>query len=197
MYEYKMTEEIVRWVLDVHIRTNDMARRKWWIAFTNPTAGPWKSFKAKTDKGMKEVHRFGRSDYRPDLVLVCDDLRLTLTIEAKSECEKLTSERQMMKSVEALQDMCNVSRSLSDHPAWAQRSSYHCIPGFAWGETGMPLLEHNAVKTAYTAAAEVSGEPTLVNFGIAPDPNGRLHPKLYLSGDLPVSTDALAVSLGL
>lgn len=197
MYEYRMTEEIVRWVVHVHIRTNDMARRRWWIAFTNPTAGPWKSFKAKTDEGMKEVHRFGRSDYRPDLVLVCDDLRLTLTIEAKSEYEKLTAGHQMKKSVEAIRDMCTVSRSLSYQEAWGKRSRYHCIPGFAWGQTGMPLLEHNAVKTAYTAAAEVSGEPTLVNFRVAADADGYLRPKLHWSGDLPVSTDALGASLGL
>jgi hypothetical protein len=41
-YSYNLTEEICRWSFEVHIKKLE----SWWIAFTNPTAGPWKKIES-------------------------------------------------------------------------------------------------------------------------------------------------------
>ena len=39
MYTFRLTEEIARWAFEVVCKNSS----DWYIAFTNPTAGPWKT----------------------------------------------------------------------------------------------------------------------------------------------------------
>ena len=47
MHTYHLTEELARWAFEILCREGDEC----YVAFTNPTAGPWKTIKAKDDKG--------------------------------------------------------------------------------------------------------------------------------------------------
>jgi len=79
-YEYSINEEITRWVLEVYINNHT---DNWKIAFTNPTAGPWKKIIAPSTS--KEIYRFIREEARPDLIIVNDILSTILIIEAKDD----------------------------------------------------------------------------------------------------------------
>ncbi len=46
-YSYSINEEITRWVTEVYLKSNP--NLDWYIAFTNPTAGPWKKICVKND----------------------------------------------------------------------------------------------------------------------------------------------------
>lgn len=197
MYKYRLTEEIARWVLEVYVQNNQVSKKHWWIAFTNPTAGPWKRLMAKTHEGMVEAYRFRREEGRPDLVLVNDDLKVVLIIEAKDTHRRLVDAKQMSKSVSVIVAMREQLGALSDHVAWASRSSYSYIPGFLWTRSNDPLQEHRAVTQAFTTATRDRSEPALVNWVIVRDANGNLSPELYVHGTLPIVSDALAASLGL
>ena len=77
MYNYNLTEEIARWAFEIKcIESED-----WFVAFTNPTAGPWKTIKGLDDEGKEgEVYRFGSKEPRPDIVLVSDRLAMRICI---------------------------------------------------------------------------------------------------------------------
>ena len=50
-----ISEEIVRWSFEISVNRSD----DWLIAFTNPTAGPWKRITAPDSDGKRgEIHRF-------------------------------------------------------------------------------------------------------------------------------------------
>ena len=64
MYSYTINEEIVRWAFEVFLRNK--SEDKWWVAFTNPTAGPWKKIEAPNNGGkLFEIYRFAREEDRP------------------------------------------------------------------------------------------------------------------------------------
>ena len=89
MYNFRLTEEISRWAFEIRCRES----LDWYIAFTNPTAGPWKTIKGTDQFGKEgEVYRFELEQPRPDIILVNDKLRVIVIIEAKDSIEKLTSE---------------------------------------------------------------------------------------------------------
>ena len=96
MYNFRLTEEISRWAFEIRCRES----LDWYIAFTNPTAGPWKTIKGTDQFGKEgEVYRFELEQPRPDIILVNDKLRVIVIIEAKDSIEKLTSCYQAAKSV--------------------------------------------------------------------------------------------------
>lgn len=83
----RLNEEIARWAFEIIFKTNT----SWHIAFTNPTAGPWKTIKSVSLQSGKEgeVYRFILEEDRPDIIMYNDSLRVVLIFEAKDSLEKL------------------------------------------------------------------------------------------------------------
>ncbi len=60
------------------------AKNGWWVAFTNPIAGPWKKITALDGTGLPvEIYRFEREGERPDLILVNDIFKLVMIVKQK------------------------------------------------------------------------------------------------------------------
>jgi len=130
MRKYKLTEEIARWAFEVRC----MQSKGWYIAFTNPTAGPWKSVKARAeDNSESEIYRFGSTEERPDIVLINDELKIVLIIEAKDSIYKLTAPNQAEKSSKVVFAMAKVLHSLSSNKYWKGRQDHRIIVGLLWG----------------------------------------------------------------
>ena len=120
-YTYKLTEEISRWAFEIHIKN----KKTWWIAFTNPTAGPWKRIEAFDKNHNKgEVYRFGRDEKRPDIVIVNDKLKSIIIFEAKDSLGKLKIESQTAKSCLVINDMAETLATIKDNPFWGNRHSH-------------------------------------------------------------------------
>ena len=130
MYNYNLTEEIARWAFEIKcIESED-----WFVAFTNPTAGPWKTIKGLDDEGKEgEVYRFGSKEPRPDIVLVSDRLQLIIIFEAKDSIGKLTASNQASKSIEVVNTLCEVLKSKTNNEYWGERANYPVITGLLWG----------------------------------------------------------------
>lgn len=129
-YTYNLNEEIARWATEVYIKKNPQLN--WWIAFTNPTAGPWKKVVALSEEGTSvEIYRFVREEERPDLIIVNDNLGAILIVEAKDYVEKLIVGDQMVKSIRVIEEMTKVL-SQSENLHWVKRKNYKIIPTFLW-----------------------------------------------------------------
>jgi hypothetical protein len=104
-YTFRLTEEISRWAFEVHVNTLS----DWYIAFSNPTAGPWKRLMARDEAGIEgEVHRFEREEDRPDLVLVNDNLSTLVIVEAKDSLAALVARTQVVKSSAVVQALARL-----------------------------------------------------------------------------------------
>lgn len=131
-YTYKINEEISRWVFEVYLRTNPIARRNWKIAYANPSGGPWKRISVENLEGkLVELYRFGREELRPDLIVINDELRTILVIEAKDAYSKLFADSQIQKSLIMFKAI-NQSLSSLAVKEWELRKSYQILPGFLW-----------------------------------------------------------------
>jgi hypothetical protein len=129
-YQYKINEEITRWTTEVYIKSTPTSN--WYIAFTNPTAGPWKKITVRnSEKKAVEVYRFDREEKRPDLVLINDKKKIILIVEAKYDLNDILNSEQMKKSVKVVVDMAEVLKSISIKE-WALRKTYKIIPSFLW-----------------------------------------------------------------
>jgi len=146
-YSYSISEEIVRWSFEVFIK-NNFEELRWWIAFTNPTAGPWKTIIAIDDKGFShEVYRFTRDEDRPDLVLVNDVKKTILVIEAKDYCDKLCDRRQMEKSLKVIVKMQETLQGITN-TMWESRKNYSFVPSFLWyTSNSQSCAEENTMVT--------------------------------------------------
>lgn len=82
---YKMTEEVVRQAVEVAFKRD----ARWEIAFTNPTAGPWKLIRLGQYTGGGDL-RYRKEEDRPDLMLYSSLSRLLLVLEAKDDIRHLT-----------------------------------------------------------------------------------------------------------
>ncbi len=130
MYNFRLTEEIARWAFEVVCKTNP----DWYIAFTNPTAGPWKTIKCTNSYGEEgEVYRFELEETRPDILLVNDKLKVVVIIEAKDSLTKLTLGDQATKSVEVVGALSDILARKKNNAFWAHRSNYKIIVGLLWG----------------------------------------------------------------
>ncbi len=130
MYGFRLTEEISRWAFEVVCKNNP----DWYIAFTNPTAGPWKTIKCTDVYGEEgEVYRFELEETRPDILLVNDKLKTVMIIEAKDSLKKLTASNQASKSVEVVKTLSEILRSKRKNPYWSHRADYTVILGLLWG----------------------------------------------------------------
>lgn len=132
MREYKLTEEIARWAFEISIKPKD----EWYIAFTNPTAGPWKAIRA-VDKGGNEgkIYTFDLKEKRPDIILINDRLNLIIIFEAKTNIDGLISEKQVAKSTKVVSDIGKMLQKMRDNPYWGKRYMYRIVLGLLWGKT--------------------------------------------------------------
>lgn len=129
-YDFQLTEEIARWRFEVLVHE----RPSWFVAFTNPTAGPWKRVLGRDRDGKEgEVYRFPRDSDRPDLILVCDELRSLAIIEAKDSMAKLMVDAQITKSAQVVNDLARTLSGLKHNAFWGSRSDYTVCPGLLWG----------------------------------------------------------------
>lgn len=149
-YSYNLSEEIARWAFEVHIKSLNV----WWIAFTNPTAGPWKrieSFNLNNEKG--EIYRFDIDEKRPDIVVVNDELKIIIIFEAKDYLNKLNIESQVTKSALVIDDMAKVLKGIKDNNYWGNRSQYSIYNGLLWGsEIKSKLVDVNITFKNYSTA---------------------------------------------
>lgn len=129
-YNYKLTEEIARWAFEIKCKQSD----NWHIAFTNPTAGPWKAIKASDSTGViGEVYRFILEEVRPDIVIYNDILETIIIIEAKDTLPKLISGVQAKKSIEVMVNLSKILTNLHHSIFWDKRANYTIITGLLWG----------------------------------------------------------------
>jgi len=129
-YQYRINEEITRWTTEVYIKSN--LNKNWYIAFTNPTAGPWKKITVRNEKSKSiEVYRFDREEKRPDLVLINDKKGVILIVEAKYDLGDLLNGEQMVKSVKVVMDMAEVLKNISVKE-WETRKKYKILTSFLW-----------------------------------------------------------------
>jgi hypothetical protein len=128
--QYQMTEEVVRWRFELELRNS----ADWWIAFTNPTAGPWKRLMGRNQSGGEgEVYRFPRDEDRPDVVAVNDKLRLVMIVEAKDAAPRLGAVDQVRKSSEVVASLSTALVGLGANPYWGDRANYDVVAGLLWG----------------------------------------------------------------
>ncbi len=156
-YNYKLTEEFARWAFEIICKKSD----SWFIAFTNPTAGPWKVIKGKDSDGkLGEVYRFDLEETRPDIVIVNDNLKLVIIIEAKDSLTKLLTMNQPEKSVEVVANLYDKLSGLGKSPFWGNRSQYTVLTGLLWGNQEYSTTkERNRLFDKYQS--EISKYPQL------------------------------------
>jgi hypothetical protein len=124
-----ISEEIVRWSFEISVnQSND-----WFIAFTNPTAGPWKKITAPDSEGKTgEIHRFEIDETRPDLILVNDKTKQVLIIEAKTNFNDLQKPAQITKTSQLFENLTIKLRNISNNNFWGSRSKYDYSLGLLW-----------------------------------------------------------------
>ena len=111
--------------------------RNWTIAFTNPTAGPWKTIKAVSliTKNEGEVYRFTLEEDRPDIIMYNDILKAVIIFEAKDSLKKLLVEKQAKKSADVVIKLAQLLQRKYDNLYWCGRENYKVILGLLWGST--------------------------------------------------------------
>jgi hypothetical protein len=124
-----ISEEIVRWSFEISVnKSND-----WFIAFTNPTAGPWKRITAPDINGkIGEIHRFEIDETRPDLILVNDKTQHVLIIEAKTSFNDLQKPAQIAKTSQLFESLTLKLQNMSNNNFWGSRSKYEYSLGLLW-----------------------------------------------------------------
>lgn len=131
-----LNEEIARWAFEILCKE----KNSWHIAFTNPTAGPWKTIKAKelNSTAEGEVYRFILEEDRPDIIIYNDALKAIIIIEAKDTLEKLLVKEQLVKSTEVVIKLARILNSKVSNKFWSGRENYTVILGLLWGSTNTP-----------------------------------------------------------
>ena len=97
-----------------------------------------------------EVYRFELEETRPDILLVNDELKTIIIIEAKDSLSKLISENQVQKSVKVVNKLSSILKGIGSNPFWNNRAKYSVITGLLWGaDTKSTADERNLVFTSY------------------------------------------------
>ena len=166
---YRMTEEVVRWRFELQLRNST----DWWIAFTNPTAGPWKRLMGRNKLGLEgEVYRFPRDKDRPDVVAVNDALKMVMIVEAKDTAPRLAAADQVRKSSEVVSSLTIALASLGAGPCWGERCKYGVVAGLLWGR---PFPDGAIdVATLFGLYRKHLGEVPLIGFETVQKADGTL-----------------------
>lgn len=170
----RLNEEIARWAFEIIFKTNE----SWKIAFTNPTAGPWKTIKAisKTTKTVGEVYRFILEEDRPDIIMYNDDLEIVIIFEAKDNLKKLMETKQARKSAAVVVKLAKILQSKGSNAFWKGRENYKVVLGLLWGSNDFSETEvekkklydyyHNLIETESSVFADIIiGVETLYKSG--------------------------------
>jgi len=180
-YTFNVNEEIARWVTEVYVKNQQ--KLGWWVAFTNPIAGPWKKITALNGEGVPvEIYRFEREGERPDLILVNDKYKLIVIVEAKDYYQKLIASEQMKKSVRVIKEISSILvNSSNEH--WAIRIGYKILPAFLWftEDTNSILSEDKIVKEAFIKCSKLDPDE-LINIIISKDTSGNLNNNFVYRG---------------
>ena len=155
----RLNEEIARWAFEILFKSNT----DWKIAFTNPTAGPWKTIKAvsKNSGQEGEVYRFILEEDRPDIIMYNDALECIIIIEAKDSLEKLLVHDQAEKSAAVVVKLANILRSKATNTFWRGRENYKVVLGLLWGSTDYPETETSQNDLYDYYHDLVAGEPSV------------------------------------
>lgn len=147
----RLNEEIARWAFEIKVKNKES---DWKIAFTNPTAGPWKTIKYFDENGKYgEVYRYPLEENRPDVLLVNEKLKLVLIVEAKDSMPKLMDDKQVVKSCQVVADLSEILKNLHSNQFWGHRSQYSIITGLLWGtESISTKAERNSLFKKYRNA---------------------------------------------
>ena len=123
----RLNEEISRWTFEILFKQN----QSWHIAFTNPTAGPWKTIKGRSLSSSieGEVYRFTLEEKRPDIIMYNDELKKIIVFEAKDSISKLLDDEQSTKSAEVVVKLAEILFNRSANIFWRGRESYNVILG--------------------------------------------------------------------
>lgn len=132
----RLNEEIARWAFEILYKENT----SWVIAFTNPTAGPWKTIKASSlrNGNVGQVYRFILEEDRPDIIMYNDELQAVIIVEAKDSLIKLIDRSQAIKSAAVVVKLANLLRNATTNNFWRGRENYKVILGLLWGATDYP-----------------------------------------------------------
>ncbi len=145
----RLNEEISRWAFEIIFKTNT----EWQIAFTNPTAGPWKTIKATAlkTKNVGEVYRFALEEDRPDIIMFNDKLKTVIIFEAKDSLVKLTDTNQAQKSANVVIKLGEILSLKGDNEFWCGRENYNVVLGLLWGsvETKEPAAIKHTLYDQY------------------------------------------------
>ena len=182
-YTFNISEEIARWVTEVYVRNHQ--KLGWWVAFTNPIAGPWKKITALNGEGVPvEIYRFERDGERPDLVLVNDKYKLIIIIEAKDYYQKLIAVDQVTKSVRVIDDISSILRNCGNEH-WVSRKDYKIIPSFLWFcEDSEKILDEDRIVGDTYAKYSKSDRKDLLNIVICRDENNNLNNNFVYQGKI-------------
>lgn len=126
-----ITEEIARFAFEVFIETQFGQHA--YVAFANPTAGPWKTVKLRSQQGaIVEVLRFGIKEQRPDLVVFSPATKEVVVLEAKSRASDLLTRAQTIKARDAYDSFVSRFTALRHQLI---PSDIKFIPGFLWASS--------------------------------------------------------------
>ena len=141
-----VSEEIVRWAFEVSLHKSD----NWKIAFTNPTAGPWKRVMALNPAGAAgEVHRFEIDEKRPDLIIYSDKYKVVVIVEAKPDLGGLSTEEQIEKTSALYGRLSSILKTKKNNAFWGGRSEYRYELGLLWGKKNETAQEVKNLATRY------------------------------------------------
>lgn len=182
-YNFNISEEIARWVTEVYVRNQQSLG--WWVAFTNPIAGPWKKITALNGEGVPvEVYRFEREGERPDLVLVNDKYKLIIIVEAKDYYQKLIAADQMKKSVRVIEEISLILKNCGNEH-WKTRRDYKILPSFLWFcEDSAKILDEDRIVKNSFAQYSKSNTEDLVNMIICRDGSNILNNNFVFQGKI-------------
>ncbi len=126
----KLSEEIVRWTFELACQNNKTR----YIAYTNPTAGPWKRVRGPVSEGEYEIHTFRKEESRPDVIIVCDTLRAIYILEAKDTRLKLDANT-INKTYLLSNTFKRLFSRFTGNQKWIVRANYSVVTGFLFGST--------------------------------------------------------------
>ena len=140
----RLNEEIARWAFEIIFKAND----SWKIAFTNPTAGPWKTIKtvSKNTGNEGEVYRFILEEDRPDVIMFNDSLEAVIIFEAKDSLDKLLETSQAVKSAAVVVKLADLLQSKGNNEFWKGRENYKIILGLLWGSSDKPEDDYKKIR---------------------------------------------------
>lgn len=126
-----LSEEVVRWALEVELQRGST----WKIAFTNPTAGPWKRVMAENSVGeLGEIHRFEIDEKRPDLIIYSDTHKTVVIVEAKTDISGLQNSDQIVKTSTLFTSLSEMLKQKSSNGHWGSRATYSYQLGLLWSK---------------------------------------------------------------